>query len=129
MGNTRVAILAIFGLILLPAIYFALQLEPQTTTEEFLPSDHPFQRYFGAMSEFGASAEEAGVQMQMVWGFEESPLDTTGVNMLSNPDFVGTLRYAPTFVFDEAAQLAIIQDCAILRESEHTKNNVDTGTG
>jgi hypothetical protein len=65
---------------------------PQTNPEQFLPDDHPFQRYFDSNAEFDTSNDDATDQISVVWGLQEQPLDTAGVNMLFDADFLGKAR-------------------------------------
>jgi hypothetical protein len=65
---------------------------PQTNPEQFLPDDHPFQRYFDANAEFRTSYEDTTAIVSIVWGMEEKPLDTVGVNMLFVASYIGKAR-------------------------------------
>jgi hypothetical protein len=60
--------------------------------------------------------------MQIVYGFNPNdPLDLTGVNRLFDTTNLGTPKLSATFVMDPAAQLALLEDCALLRESDIVK--------
>lgn len=68
---------------------------------------------------FLSSREDTTVEEQIVYGFNPSdPIDLAGVNRLQNPDNWGTPKHTSTFVLDEAAQQAILADCALLRASD-----------
>ena len=117
----RIGVLVFFAAALIPLGISASQVQPSTTTIQFLPDWHPFQRFLNIGSEFGASQDDQTEGMQIVWGFENAGLDTAGSNLLfvkdannmSASDY-GTILYSPTFRFDEATQLHLKSACALL---------------
>jgi len=123
--GARFAILAVFAVALVPLLIGVFRTEPSTTTIQFLPDWHPFQRFLNIGQEFGASQDDEVETMQVVWGLEAEGLDTSGSNMLfvkdaknlSESDY-GTVLYESTFAFDEAAQLHVQSACAKLRTYE-----------
>ena len=61
----------------------AAQIAPQTSIENFLPDNHPFQRYQDVESNFQASTTPRRSN-EFVWGFEaQDPLDQTGATSSS----------------------------------------------
>ena len=105
-----VVFLAIFG----PFTYFATQLEPQTSAENFLPESHPFQRFVTAQSKFIAAQDDATVEMQIVYGFDPSNPLVPGGGRLFDPGDFGSPRHSGSFKLDSEAQRALLQ---------HAKNN------
>lgn len=103
--------MALFSIVLCLCTLLAMALtakniEPQTTTENFLPDDHPFQRNIAVNNNFAASNFDTTVEINLVWGFVEgAPLDTTGVNLIFDADFKGRPNYAPGFELTPAAQV------------------------
>jgi len=121
--------IALFVVLFIPFLISTTQIEPQTSAENFLPEDHPFQRFFTAQNAFISSREDETVEMQIVYGFDPSdPLDLTGVNRLMNPSDWGTPKLQPTFVLDPAAQQALLGDCAVLRASPIVQSRYDQAT-
>ena len=120
---TRVISILVFLAIFAPAVYGVTRLEPQTSAEQFLPESHPFQRFFTAQNAFMASDDDTTVEMQIVYGFDpQDPMNLDGVNRLQNPDYWGAPKYSASFTFDEAAQQALLADCAILGSSSVVKS-------
>ena len=91
-----VIMLAVFA----PMAWQASQLEPQKDAAQLLPDDHPFQRFFDLSAEFEVSNEDEPVKLSVVWGFEDKPLDTDGVNRLFDPQNKGRLAFSPDWVLD-----------------------------
>jgi len=118
---TRAVSIVVFLALLIPFTIQATRIEAQTSAENFLPEDHPFQRFITASSEFLGSNDDTMAEEQIVYGFNPSdPVDITGVNRLMNPDNWGTPKHSASFVLDEAAQMALIEDCAQLRAAPPT---------
>ena len=65
---TRLASIGICLVLLILACVSAVGIAPQTATEEFLPDDHPFQRYSSMSNEFEASNLDTTVEINMVRG-------------------------------------------------------------
>ena len=120
--SSSIGCIAFFFLLLGPCIYGVSQLEPQTSAEQLLPESHPFQRFFTVQNAFVSSQEDESVEMQIVYGFDPTdPIDHSGVNRLINPKDWGTPKYSSSFIFDAAAQQAMVDDCAALRASSIVK--------
>jgi len=47
------------------------------------------------------------VTVSIVWGLEDEPLDTAGVNMLFDADYLGKANYRAGFTLDADAQVRI----------------------
>jgi len=107
-----------------------VRIEPQTSSENFLPEDNPFQRYQTLQSKFAPSNFDSTVEIHFVWGFEANdPLDQTGVNLIFDGDFKGTPKYQPGFELTPAAQTALLQACDVLAAANATKIEIDTDSG
>ena len=52
-------------MLFIPFLISTTQIEPQTSAENFLPEDHPFQRFFTAQNAFISSREDETVEMQV----------------------------------------------------------------
>ena len=114
-ATSIVLMLAVLG----PMIWQVSLLEPQTNPQQFLPDDHPFQRFTDANAQFYTSNEDETVVVSIVWGIDESaPLDTGGVNRLLDPEDKGSVNYNPSFALDAAAQEAMLDACARLEASD-----------
>ena len=96
----RAASVVIMLAVLAPMAWQASQLEPQKEAAQILPDDHPFQRFFDLSAEFEVSNEDEPVKLSVVWGFEDKPLDTEGVNRLFDPQNKGRLAFSPDWVLD-----------------------------
>lgn len=110
--------MAFFVLLLIPIGILASQLEPSSKTEQFLPEDHPFQRFVTIMAnEFSASNQDDAIQGYLLWGIDsQEPINREGVNMLLDTEFLGTENYVE-LKFDEAAQTHLDWVCnKLLRE-------------
>jgi len=124
----RFGVMALFVAILGPAIWQATLLQPQTSSEQFLPPSHPFQRYFTYSEEFYAADDDRTAEMQIVWGFEADVLDMAGVNLLFKPDNKGTPLFSSSFALDGAAQLGVLAACAHLKASDQVKREYNRET-
>jgi predicted RND superfamily exporter protein len=108
-----------YCLVVLPMTYFAFQASAATKPNQFLPSDHPFQRFFDVSAgEFPNSSEEDDMTVTVVWGLDG--VDRDGVNLIRDGDFVGEVMFTPGFRFDEAAQLHIESCCLRALDWEET---------
>ena len=96
----RAASVVIMLAVLAPMAWQASQLEPQKDAAQILPDDHPFQRFFDLSAEFETSNEDEPVKLSVVWGFEDKPLDTDGVNRLFDPQNKGRLAFSTDWVLD-----------------------------
>merc|ERR1711985_13261 len=106
----RVILLGFFALVLAGAAAAGAQIRPATSTDQFLPEDHPFQRITTIWNdEFPSSAQDANAKVHLVWGLED--VDRSGVSLLRDSENKGTVVYNDRFVFDEAAQLHIFNVC------------------
>merc|ERR1719265_1196464 len=106
----RFLILAFFAIISACGAAGGAQMRPATSSDQFLPSDHPFQRIFDIMNdEFPSSSQDANAKVRLTWGLED--VDRSGVNLLRNVSNKGTPVYDRAFKFDEAAQLHILKVC------------------
>lgn len=128
---TRLVSIAICLGLLAVAISSAMRITPQTSTETFLPDDHPFQRYQTiSNNEFETSNSDRTVDINFVWGFQDNdPLDQTGVSLIFDADFKGTPKYKSAFELTPSAQTALVDVCALLGEANATKLTIDTETG
>ena len=118
---TRLLSIVLFVAFLTPCIHYMTKLTPQTSAEQFLPDDHPFQRFFMANSQFPASQEDEVVEMQIVYGFDPSdPIELAASPRLFSPDALGTARLRPSFELSPAAQQALLDDCAHLKAATTT---------
>ena len=112
------------------SISSATSITAQKSTENFLPDDHPFQRYSTLSNNFESSSFDSTVEINVIWGFEENdPLDTTGVQLIFDHAFKGVPRYASSFQLTPAAQNAVLSACDILTESSSTKVTIDINSG
>jgi predicted RND superfamily exporter protein len=106
----RRIILGCFVLLLTGAATAGAQIRAATSTDQFLPADHPFQRIFTITNEeFPSSAQDSNAKVQLAWGLKD--VDRSGVNLLRDSDNKGNVVYDPSFSFDEAAQSHIFQTC------------------
>jgi hypothetical protein len=126
----RYASILVCVILLILAAVSASGIEPQTSTEDFLPDDHPFQRYSTWNNEFDASNLDQTVQMNFVWGFKDSdPLNQDGVNLILDADFKGVVNYREGFELSQSAQTALLDACNVLEEAPPTKVDIDSDTG
>ena len=127
---TRLLSMALMIVLLILACISAGRLAPQTSTENFLPDNHPFQINIAANDEFEAANTDSTVEINMVWGFKEAePIDQTGVSLIFDADFKGKVNYASGFELTPEAQTAILDVCDVLEAADATKSEVDTATG
>merc|ERR1712224_359394 len=106
----RAILLGFFALVLAGAAAAGAQIRPATSTDQFLPEDHPFQRITTIWNdEFPSSAQDANAKVHLVWGLED--VDRSGVSLLRDSENKGTVVYNERFRFDEAAQLHIFNVC------------------
>ena len=125
---TRALSIAAFLGLLVPFAVLSSKIEPQTAAEQFLPADHPFQRFFTAQMQFISSREDEVVEMQLVYGFDpDDPIDLSGVNRLLDPSDWGQPKPLATFTLDAAAQQALLDDCALLRQSTLVQTRLADG--
>jgi protein dispatched 1 len=112
--KARIVILLVALAWLIPAIIFVFKLRPTTKPEQFLKSNHPFQKAINALnSNFGANSQDPGIDIYYVWGLKD--LDRSGVNVLVNTSYLGKAQYADSFKFDTACQDKIYQICKDLK--------------
>lgn len=106
----RVLILGFFVVVAAGTAGVGSQIQAATSTDQMLPSDHPFQRIFDIMGEeFPSSAQEANAKVHLVWGL--AGVDRTGVNLLRDSENKGVVVYDEAFIFDEAAQEHLLGVC------------------
>merc|ERR1711988_1448703 len=106
----RVIVLGFFAILFAGAAATGAQIRPATSTDQFLPADHPFQRIFTIMNDqFPSSAQDANAKVYLTWGLKD--VDRTGVSLLMDSKNKGTVVYDESFTFDEAAQLHIFNVC------------------
>jgi len=123
-----VAFLAVLG----PCIWGATGLEPQKSSEQFLPESHPFQRYITLQEEFLTSNNDEVVEIQVVWGMQSDQLDTSGVNLLFDPDNKGSVKYDDGFAFSAATQVGLVEACDHMeaeRDPPLVQRTIDDQTG
>lgn len=92
---SRLVLLVVMVGVLGPMLWQVSKIAPQTNPEQFLPDDHPFQRYFDSNAEFQTSNEDATEVISIVWGMADKPLDAAGVNMLFDANYLGKPRCVP----------------------------------
>ena len=115
----------------IPAIYLTSTVEPSSKTEEFLPSDHPFQRVFTIIGDsFGTSAEDGVSYVSVVWGFgdgrEDSSsnwVDRSGVKLLWDSQNLGKVIPDPNFEFDGDCQKHIFDVCEEARTLDFSRGH------
>jgi len=106
----RAVILGFFAIVLVGAATAGAQIRPATSTDQFLPEDHPFQRIATIWNDkFPSSAQNANAKVYLTWGLED--VDRSGVSLLRDSNNKGTVVYDNKFSFDEAAQLHIFSVC------------------
>merc|ERR1719159_681842 len=106
----RAVILGFFAIVLVGAATAGAQIRPATSTDQFLPEDHPFQRIATIWNDkFPSSAQNANAKVYLTWGLED--VDRSGVSLLRDSENKGTVVYNTKFSFDEAAQLHILSVC------------------
>jgi predicted RND superfamily exporter protein len=106
----RALILGFFAIISACAAAGGAQIRPATSSEQFLPSSHPFQRIFDIMNdEFPSSSQDANAKVYLTWGLAD--VDRSSVNLLMDETNKGSLVYDKSFSFDEAAQLYVLKVC------------------
>merc|ERR1712224_521157 len=106
----RAILLGFFALVLAGAAAAGAQIRPATSTDQFLPEDHPFQRISSIWNdEFPSSAQDANAKVYLTWGLED--VDRSGVSLLRESANKGTVMFNERFSFDEAAQLYILSVC------------------
>lgn len=111
----RIWILVFFVAVLAGAAGAGAQIKPATSTEQFLPSDHPFQRIVTIMDEeFPSSAQDANAKVYLTWGLKD--VDRSGVNLLRDFKNKGSVVYDENFAFDEAAQMHLLSICEQVRQ-------------
>lgn len=106
----RALILGFFAIVSACGGAGGAQIRPATSSDQFLPSDHPFQRIFDIMNgEFPSSSQDENAKVYLNWGLED--VDRSGVNLLRDVTNKGSVVYDEGFRFDEAAQLHILKVC------------------
>merc|ERR1712046_443504 len=106
----RAILLGFFALVLAGAAAAGTQIRPATSTDQFLPADHPFQRIITLWNDaFPSSAQNASAKVYLTWGLKD--MDRSGVSLLRNSKNKGTVVYDEGFTFDEDAQLHIFNVC------------------
>merc|ERR1719159_1434117 len=106
----RVIVLGFFVILFVGAAAAGAQIRPATSTDQFLPADHPFQRIITIWNEkFPSSARNANAKVYLTWGLKD--MDRSGVSLLRDSKNKGTVVYDEGFTFDEAAQLHIFNVC------------------
>jgi protein dispatched 1 len=110
---------------------YALQLEPIKETEQFLRSDHPLQKSINIINgEFPTTEEDSGLEVYFAWGVGK--VDRSGVNQLTDPEFLGEPRFIDTFAFTEQCQTELLTACSTLRSKvdyqPHIKQENGLGT-
>ena len=127
---TRAVSILLCLIALVLGIASAAGITAQTSTENFLPADHPFQRYSEVNNNFETSNFDSTVEINVIWGFEErDPLDQTGVQLIFDSNFKGVPKYSDTFALTPAAQTALLTACDLLSDSNSTKITIDTTSG
>jgi len=127
---TRAVSIVICLVALALGVSSAVGITAQTSTENFLPDDHPFQRYSEVNNNFETSNFDSTVEINIIWGFKEAdPLDQTGVQLIFDGDFKGVPKYSDTFALTPAAQTALLTACDVLSNSNSTKITIDTASG
>jgi len=122
---TVLAFIAVLG----PSLWGVSNLQPSTAAEQFLPEDHPFQKFITYSSYFPASNEDSTEEMQLVWGLADEPMNVDSINPLFFPDDLGTLQYDSGFTLDAAAQTHLLSSCDLLKASDDVQETVDLETG
>merc|ERR1711959_469433 len=106
----RAILLGFFAILFAGAAATGAQIRPATSTDQFLPADHPFQRIATIWNDkFPSSAQDANAKVYLTWGLED--VDRSGVSLLRDSSNKGTVVYNERFSFDEAAQLHIFTVC------------------
>merc|ERR1711937_257633 len=106
----RVIVLGFFAILFVGAAAAGAQIRPATSTDQFLPADHPFQRIITIWNDkFPSSAQNANAKVYLTWGLKD--MDRSGVSLLRDSKNKGTVVYDEGFSFDEAAQLHIFSVC------------------
>jgi len=126
-------LVALCAALAVPAVYLMATVKATSETEEFLPSDHPFQRLFTITGrEFPTSAEDGVSYVTVMWGVGDEKLedsenwvDRSGVKLLWDSSNVGTLIMNTNFEFDGAAQQHILQTCDEAKKLEFVPVNPD----
>jgi len=106
----RVIVLGFFAILFAGAATAGAQIGPATSTDQFLPDDHPFQRISIILNDkFPSSAQDANAKVYLTWGLKD--MDRSGVSLLRDSKNKGIVVYDEGFTFDEAAQLHIFNVC------------------
>jgi len=106
----RVIVLGFFAILFVGAAAAGAQIRPATSTDQFLPADHPFQRIITIWNDkFPSSAQNANAKVYLTWGLKD--MDRSGVSLLRDSKNKGTVVYDEGFTFDEDAQLHIFNVC------------------
>merc|ERR1711985_162401 len=106
----RVILLGFFLLVLAGAAAAGAQIRPATSTDQFLPEDHPFQRISTIWNdEFPSSAQDSNAKVHLTWGLKD--VDRSGVSLLRDSKNKGMVVYDDKFTLDEAAQLHVFNVC------------------
>jgi len=106
----RVIVVGFFMLLFIGTAITGAQISPATSTDQFLPADHPFQRISIIWNDkFPSSAQDANAKVYLTWGLKD--VDRSGVNLLRDSKNKGAVMYDDGFAFDEAAQLHIFNVC------------------
>jgi hypothetical protein len=106
----RAVIIGCFALVLAGAAAAGAQIRPATSSDQFLPESHPFQRIATIWNdEFPSSAQDANAKVYLIWGLQD--VDRSDVSLLRNSKNKGSVVYDESFILDEAAQLHIFSVC------------------
>jgi len=96
--RNRIIISAVIVVWLIPAIIFVFRLEPTEKQEQFLRSDHPFQKAITALdTHFSVSSQDRGIDVMYTWGLK--PVDRKGANILLNITYIGEPQFDDGFKF------------------------------
>lgn len=97
-------------LLMIPMLVAATSISEVSSSEEGLPSDHPFQRVWTIYGEeFPQTANTPNTQVYVYWGVDG--MDRDGVDLLRDIKNIGKLKWDGSFSFDEAAQRHIYNVC------------------
>ena len=99
------------------------------TPPSFLPLDHPLQRAYLDNAAFTTSPLEPVDVAHIVWGLMPDALDMSSVDTLKDRSYRGDPLLDADFALDAAAQLHMVDVCAILRNSSHVRVAPDLARG
>merc|ERR1719326_2833965 len=119
----------LFLVLVAPAGYLCSKIKVADSSNQILPPDHPFQRFFDMQDVFRSTDEDRLERVSIVWGLHPDALDLTGVNLLWDKDATGTVIADDEFAFSAELQEHMVSTCDVLRGSGYVVQGSSAAAG